>query len=315
MTPNTNTMMDQPMLFDMEDDYGFYEDLDEDIDGDKKASSLSIISGLSSFEDDSLHGAPTTPRLSMIPSCGSRLIDDNDPNSLLSSPPILSPTMVDTIVDDGLPWCIQDNKWDRLFTSTRDGASFSTFMRQVRGHDQTIIVAKTSDGRIVGGYATDVWSGRKSQGSSDADACHSFLFEVDAPLAKAAERQPAANAATTPAAHTFIPGLEDLGTSPTSALDFDLHTLSMGSDENKHTQRQDEKPHVKISKASQKTNAAMGFKQACQIGNKFISMSDSNSSGISLMIANSFSRGVSRTNEDIVEFSIVEFEVYGFSED
>merc|ERR1712194_409105 len=71
--------------------------------------------------------------------------------------------------------------WERLFASSRDGQSFGTFMRRVRGHSQTIVVAKTSDGRIVGGYATDVWSGRKQPSRTEDDASHAFLFVVEQP--------------------------------------------------------------------------------------------------------------------------------------
>jgi len=285
---------DQPM-FEMEDDYGFYEDLDT-ADEESTAANLSM-SGCS--DED---GAPLS-----IPICASR-IDDEDPDSLHSSPPILSPFMVDAIAEDGLPWSMQDTQWDRLFASDRDGASFATFLRRVRGHDQTIIVAKTSDGRIVGGYATDAWSGRKKQSacSQQGKANHAFLFVVE-PAPKNSVNQPA----RTPAGNTFIPGLGDLGSSPTSALDFDFHQLSMSSSP-KNRRDEKNKPHVKIFKPSQKHTA---MKQACQIGNKFISMTDINSD-LSLAIENSFSRGVTRTQENRdEEFSIVSFEVYGFSEE
>ena len=284
--------VEQPM-FEMEDDYGFYEDLDTDEESTAATTHLSM----SCSDED---GAPLS-----IPICASR-IDDEDPDSLHSSPPILSPFMVDTIAEDGLPWSMQDTQWDRLYASDRDGASFATFLRRVRGHDQTIIVAKTSDGRIVGGYATDVWSGRKQQqsASTQGKANHAFLFVVE-PAPKNSVNQPA-----TPVGNTFIPGLGDFGTSPTSALDFDFHQLSVSSSSKKRDEKN--KPHVKIFKPSQKHTA---MKQACQIGNKFISMTDINSD-LSLVIENSFSRGVTRTQENRdEEFTIVSFEVYGFSED
>ena len=71
------------------------------------------------------------------------------------TPPILTPYMVNTIVEEGLPWSIQDTQWDRLFASSCGGTSFGTFMRCVRGRGEAIIVAKTSDGSIVGSYATN----------------------------------------------------------------------------------------------------------------------------------------------------------------
>jgi hypothetical protein len=282
----------------MEDDYGFYEDLDSDDDDDIHNSS--IVHPLFSDDDESSDDALS------IPVCGTR-IDDENAESLVTSPPILTPFMVDAIAEEGLPWSMQDTQWDRLFASSRDGTSFGTFMRRVRGQKQTIIVAKTSDGKIVGGYATDVWSGRK-QASSESEgeqANHSFLFVVEPPTTNKATR------AVTPtsAGHTFIPGLEEFGTSPTSAFDFDnFH-------ETKPRQRGEVKPHVEIFKSSQKQHLA----NAAKLSNKVISMSDG-SGNLSLVIENSFSRGNActsgtREDRDREEFTIVEFEVYGFSED
>jgi len=284
---------EQPM-FDMEDDYGFYEDIDI---SDRSAVVAAhtyptpTLSGLLDDVDDN------TAPLSIT--CGSRIEDDNE-DSLISSPPILSPFMVDMIVEDGLPWALQENQWSRLYNSSRDGESFSTFMRSVRGHGQTIIVAKTSVGRIIGGYATNVWSGRKqqSEAGSQGETNHSFLFAIEPPSAKT-KHQPPISTNT-----SFIPGLGALGTSPTSALDFDFGQLSLS----KHDNNKKKKPHVNIFKPSQK------FKQVCQISNKMISMVNDDNN-LSLSIENSFSRGVSCTRDDRQEeFTIVEFEVYSLED-
>eukprot|EP00584_Thalassiosira_punctigera_P021735 CAMPEP_0172572762 /NCGR_PEP_ID=MMETSP1067-20121228/135844_1 /TAXON_ID=265564 ORGANISM="Thalassiosira punctigera, Strain Tpunct2005C2" /NCGR_SAMPLE_ID=MMETSP1067 /ASSEMBLY_ACC=CAM_ASM_000444 /LENGTH=347 /DNA_ID=CAMNT_0013365347 /DNA_START=608 /DNA_END=1651 /DNA_ORIENTATION=- len=329
-------------MFAMEDDYGEFIDLDSDDDTaprmplppvDREIAPSIPMCGLGECFDQA------------VQVCGSRIEDDDDPDSLVTSPPILTPSLVDAISEDGLPWSMQDARWDRLFASSRDGTSFGTFLRRVRGHGQTVIVARTSDGRIVGGYATDVWSGRKR--SSRNEASDSFLFVADRPAAAKAKR-----AATTPAAHTFIPGLAELGTSPTSAFDFDFH----------HPSSAHEKPHVEIYKTDLKQTCQVGnkfismsngdgdlslvvdscfsptsafdfdfhhspvpekprveiykteLKQTCQVGNKFISMSNGDGD-LSLIVDSSFSHGASCTREDREEFGVVEFEVYGFSED
>ena len=299
---NQEQMVEQPMMmdceeqpmFDMEDDYGFYEVIDVS-DRSAVAYPTPTMSGLSDEVDDD-----NTAPLSIT--CGSRIEDDNE-DSLISSPPILSPFIVDSIVEDGLPWSLQDCQFNRLFSSSRDGESFSTFMRSVRGHSQTIIVAKTSDGKIVGGYATDVWSGRKQQSeasSSQGETNHSFLFAIEPPSTIKTKHHQAPISTNT----SFIPGLGDLGTSPTSALDFDFGQLSLS----KHHDKKKKKPHVNIFKPSQK------FKQACQISNKMISMVDDDTN-LSLSIENSFSRGVSCTRDDRQEeFTIVEFEVYSLED-
>ena len=290
-------MMDceeQPMFDMVEDDYGFYEDIDISDRSAAAAVAYPTPTTMSGLSDDDDNTAP----LSIT--CGSRIEDDNE-DSLISSPPILSPFMVDMIVEDGLPWSMQDTQWNRLYNSSRDG-SFSTFMRSVRGHGQTIIVAKTSDGRIVGGYATDVWSGRKqqSEASSQGETNHSFLFAIEPPSNKTKHQAPISTNTS------FIPGLGNLGTSPTSALDFDFGNLSLSKH---HDNNNKKKPHVNIFKPSQK------FKQACQISNKMISMVDDDNN-LSLSIENSFSRGVSctRDNRQEEQFTVVEFEVYSLED-
>lgn len=278
-------IIEQPP-FDMDDDYGFFEDIDSDVD-----SAARVPSPLPPSDEDG----------GFLSVCGSR-IKDQHAEDLVESPPIIDQRMADMIADKGLPWAVQDTPWERLFASSRDGQSFGTFMRRVRGHSQTIVVAKTSDGRIVGGYATDVWSGRKQPSRTEDDASHAFLFVVEQPDIKTDVMIEAGN--------TFLPGLGELSTSPTSAFDFDFHQLSMAP-----PKRLDDKPNVDIFRPPQKqhTNAG-GLKQACQIGNKCISMADGNGD-LSLVIESSFSGGVICMGEAREEFTVLEFEVYGFSED
>ncbi|KAL7473480.1 hypothetical protein ACHAXS_014119 [Conticribra weissflogii] len=257
----------------MEDDYGFYEDLEED-----------YLPQPFSDEDTISH------------SCGR--IDDELVESLQSTPPILSSDLVEHLVEDGLPWAMQDMKWNRLFSSSRDGTNFGTFMRKTRGHAQTIVVAKSTNGKIIGAYATEPWSGKKP--STNSNSRHAFIFSAS----------PAKKAAMSPLAHisphasfgSYIPGLEDLGTSPTSAFDFDFDNKSSVSSKGKGVQ-------VDIFKS--RTNS--GLKQVCQLSNKLISLGDRDN--LCFTIEGCFSRG-SAWNEqaDREEFRVEEFEVYGFSD-
>jgi hypothetical protein len=267
--------MDESLPFDMEDDYGFYEDLDED-----------YVPQSTSDED------------SIVDQCAR--IEDEQQGSLNSSPPILTSEMVEHIVEDGLPWAMQDMKWNRLFASSRDGTNFGTFMRKTRGHAQTIVVAKSADGKILGAYATDPWSGKKP--SNNTQAHHAFLFSVS-PEKKGA-MSPLAHPSSHASIGSFIPGLEELGTSPTSAFDFDFGARLSASS------KRDTKGQIDIFKPC----ASIGLKQVCQLSNKLISLGDGEH--LSLSIENSFSCG-SASNEqqaDKEEFNIAEFEVYGFSE-
>lgn len=278
--------------FDMEDDYGFYDDLEDD-----------TYRCESSEDEDDTHHVAIKP---------SDRIEDEQDESLSSSPPILSPSIVESLAEDGLPWSMQDMKWSRLYASSRDGACFGTFLRKVRGK-QTIIVAKTSDGKIVGAFATDPWSGRKA---GDVNAHHGFLFSVSSTSSSAAntggvnkkKMSPLAQPSSSQSSFgAYIPGLGEFGTSPTSAFDFNFATqLSASSKRNQSEQQQQQKVDIF------KPQPGSGFKQTCQLGNKFISLCD----GVkSLSIENSFTRGRTTTGASATEqFDVVEFEVYGFTE-
>lgn len=277
----------EQLPFEMSDDYGFFEDIDAEND-----SAALVPSPLPPSDED---------RVATLSVCGTRIKDEGS-GSLVAAPPIISQCLAGIIADEGLPWAMQDAQWERLFASSRDGRSFGTFMRRVRGHDQTVIVAKTSDGRIVGGYATGVWSGRKQLAETQDEASHAFLFVVEQPIIKTHAMLEVSN--------TYLPGLGELGTSPTSALDFDFHQMTMAA-----TKHLDGRPNVDIFKPPQKQHtSAGGLKQACQIGNRLISMTDGNGD-LSLVIESSFSRGVVCMGETREEFTVLEFEVYGFSED
>ncbi len=301
----------------IENDYGFYEDLDVDDD------SIAVLVPRPSNDDQGAFAFPT-------PLCCCRVtvsdsVEDEDADGLLAHPPILTRPIVEAIIEEGLPWSMQDYRCDRLYSSSRDGASFGIFMRRVRGRDKTVVVATTSGGRVVGGYATDAWSGRgrggariAASGNEDGGNDCAFLFVVDPPsFPPAAASEPASTPPPAAATHTFIPGLEALGTSPTSAVQFDLHRRDASPSASLRERRRDcdemkkrkKKPRVKIFKPSRRSL----LKQACQVGSEFISMSDGE--GLSLVIENSFSCGASRIRDDRDEFTIVEFEVYGFTEE
>ena len=253
-----------------DNDYGFFDILDDD--------------------------EPFTSSPIGIPSGSDRYIKDQLPGSLEDFPPILNPIMVEQIVEEGLPWSMQDMQWNRLFASSRDGGSFGAFMRNVRGHQSTIIVARTNDGHIVGGFATEQWSGRKSNNGCNLSN-HAFLFSVSSSSAEDNSNSPVGQS-------SYIPGIDMFGSSPTSTLGFE-HASRILFGEN-------DKNHVAIHKQH---NNRM-FKQVCQVGNKYIAMGDGGDvDSFGLSIGSSFSKGstsISVTNKE--NLTIIEFEVYGFSE-
>lgn len=295
--------------WEMGDDFGFYEDLDDD--------GVGVVDNASSIS------SPPSSNNSSCSGSSHRLIDDPRPDTLKSSPPILSPDVIDQISENGLPWSMQDMKWTRLYTSSRDGTSFGHFMRSVRNVSQTIIVALTSDGKVVGGYAEDVWSGG---GRKEEMNHHSFLFVVDPPASDTTAET--TTAATTTMTNNkaeqssrfgrFIPGLEDIASSPTGVLEFNFDSLSISSSSDKINKNK--KEHQKVVHIFKPSPRQASLKQVCQLGNRFISLGDGQHMNY-LSIENSFSRGgvtmMTSSNGDVIteEFDVVDFEVYCLSDD
>eukprot|EP00577_Skeletonema_sp_RCC1716_P019542 CAMPEP_0113390742 /NCGR_PEP_ID=MMETSP0013_2-20120614/10332_1 /TAXON_ID=2843 ORGANISM="Skeletonema costatum, Strain 1716" /NCGR_SAMPLE_ID=MMETSP0013_2 /ASSEMBLY_ACC=CAM_ASM_000158 /LENGTH=322 /DNA_ID=CAMNT_0000273925 /DNA_START=11 /DNA_END=979 /DNA_ORIENTATION=- /assembly_acc=CAM_ASM_000158 len=306
-------------------DFGFYQDLDDD-DG-VVDSSLTLSSSSSS----NLFSAPPTPATTTASSCSPhRTIDDPNPSTLTTSPPILSPTIIDTLAEDGgLPWSMQDMNWVRIFNLERDGTSFGQFMRSVRNVEHTVIVAKTESGMIVGGYVADVWSGRKRV--EEERGHNAFLFVVQPPAAAEAAMTDYDNKEVSPSQQQqqfrvkrFIPGLEDIASSPTGVLEFNFDTLSLSSSSDKKIDHNKEQ-QVHIFKPSPRQAS---LKQVCQLGNKLISLGDDDTDLLHdddhmknfMTIENSFSKGqVTMTSSDggciTEEFDVVNFEVYCLSDD
>ncbi|KAL3761207.1 hypothetical protein ACHAWU_000302 [Discostella pseudostelligera] len=359
---NSNSMFvgEPPMPFEMleddsDDDYGFFLDADNAYNYDDD-------------DDDSTDNDNSSEFVTYCPSheliYASRIIDIANPHSLHSHPPILSPSMVDTIVEHGLPWSMQDSRWNRLFAASRDdvddgSSSFVTFMRRVRDQDQTIIVAKTSTGRIVGGYATNVWSGRRRTKQQQNSNHHDFLFVVESSTTTTSTKSKLL--------HTGMTFMHEdhqqllLGKSPTStASHFDISSSSNSSptSSTKHHRRcnnnnSTNKPWIEIFKqdhnhhkydnivatttsTGSSSSSSSSWKQVCHMGRTLLSMSSDTTSccgTLSLVIHHSFSRGEislgsggsggASTREESVsggdcsmeEFDIVEFEVYGFTDE
>ena len=335
--------------WDMGDNFGFYEDLEDDDDdfgrGGGGDGSYGYESCSSSTAVAIIPSSPATPS-SPLSNSVDNIIHDIHPETLQTTPPILSSSLA-TKISEELPWSMQheDMKLIRIFASSRDGRAFGTFMRSVRNVSHTVIVARTSSGKVVGGYATDVWSGRKvvaaptTTTAATSTSSHAFLFVVDQPAAAATinsdvKTTPIAAAVESPShsqqqqAHQnyskrFIPGLEEIASSPTSPLefDFDLETLNakkkkssmmipQEQEENNIIKVKNDEPQLHIFKPSPRKHpqhqqggghyyhhSSSSLKQVCQLGNKFISLGDENdvhddeNHCLKLTIENSFSRG------------------------
>uniref|UniRef100_A0A7S1Z030 Oxidation resistance protein 1 n=1 Tax=Ditylum brightwellii TaxID=49249 RepID=A0A7S1Z030_9STRA len=107
-------------------------------------------------------------------------IRSEDAEILKSSPYILSKDMMQQIADCGLPSTISMKQWVRLYSVSRDGDSFGTFLRNVKGHSFTVLVVQTCRGEIVGGFVDHPWEQQKNvqDGSRYYGTGGSFLFHV-----------------------------------------------------------------------------------------------------------------------------------------
>lgn len=100
-----------------------------------------------------------------------------DENSDSIAPFILLPPQMKALLESGaLPQSLNYCKWKRLYSLSRDGDSFETFLRMVEGHNRTVLVVKTTEGRLFGGYADTRWEARHKNRQADgfygsAQAC------------------------------------------------------------------------------------------------------------------------------------------------
>ncbi|KAL7500221.1 hypothetical protein ACHAWT_008219 [Skeletonema menzelii] len=100
-----------------------------------------------------------------------------DENSDSFAPFILLPPQMKALLESGaLPQSLNYCKWKRLYSLSRDGDSFETFLRMVEGHNRTVLVVKTTAGRLFGGYADTRWEARHKNRQADgfygsAQAC------------------------------------------------------------------------------------------------------------------------------------------------
>lgn len=104
-------------------------------------------------------------------------VDPEDPSILQASPHILSHDLMKEISQKALPFKFQSSAWKRIFSISRDGDSFVTFLSNVRGYDNTLLVIKTEQNVILGGFATNTWERQKGlDGRHFFGEGHSFLF-------------------------------------------------------------------------------------------------------------------------------------------
>jgi hypothetical protein len=74
-------------------------------------------------------------------------------------------------------------QWRRLFSVASDGSSFRHLVSRISGKGPTLLVLRTGDGSVIGGYADSSWSLSRKTGSGHpsffgGEGC--FLFSLQA---------------------------------------------------------------------------------------------------------------------------------------
>jgi len=100
-------------------------------------------------------------------------IKPESPSELTSCPRILTPYMMHYLLQEALPLPLKTARWDRIYAVGRDGDTFYAMLEKCIDFKDTVIVAQTSLGHIVGGYASSPWT---PQGKSYFGTGMSFLF-------------------------------------------------------------------------------------------------------------------------------------------
>lgn len=103
------------------------------------------------------------------------------PEQLLSHPRILSQSQIVAIVKAALPTHLHWKKWERLFSSSRDGDSFQSMLFKTKGHRYSVIAVKTMQGDVFGGFVASEWHDSRTRADSFYGTGQCFLFSfVDA---------------------------------------------------------------------------------------------------------------------------------------
>lgn len=92
-------------------------------------------------------------------------IDFTSDDEIESCPPILSQEQMREIHRMGLPPSCRLMTWTRAYSLRRDGDYFFTMFNKCKSFKHSLVVVKTTDGDILGGYADTFWGGLNNDGT------------------------------------------------------------------------------------------------------------------------------------------------------
>jgi hypothetical protein len=143
-------------------------------------------------------------------------------------PSILSEEQMKFIQKKGLPPTLSLMTWNRMYSLQRDGDCFHTMFKKVSRHQHSMIIIKTADGDILGGYADTPWANQRSGVSRGSffGGGRGFLFATNPLLSEEDERAQRDQIGDGDAPFLFF---RWTGANEYSQIcDFDAGTLGMG---------------------------------------------------------------------------------------
>lgn len=107
-------------------------------------------------------------------------VEEEPPSDHPFCPYILSPDTMKTIACRALPSSLLFSRWNRLYSLARDGDSFETMLRLVKGADKSLLVIRTTGGEVFGAFADSEWTAQHSshQGRKFFGGGLSRLFKI-----------------------------------------------------------------------------------------------------------------------------------------
>jgi hypothetical protein len=220
-------------------------------------------------------------------------LEPEPPSALTACPRILTANMMHQLMEEALPVNLKTARWDRIYALGRDGDDFDTMTHNCANFKNTIIVAVTTQGHILGGYAAAPWV--KQEGYNMSRSFYgngeSFLF-ASHPAGEKQQDHPA-----------------EEHQQDQNVLDSEkLETQATSEPENK-----EKKLHI------YKWSGGNTYSQVCDVDDGQLAMGGGGAFG--LLIQDNFSHGTTGRcstfgNPPLVPrgiFEIVDFEVYGFT--
>jgi hypothetical protein len=107
-------------------------------------------------------------------------IEPEPPSKYRPVPPILSKELMKDFAQFYLPAAVRMDKWKRLYSLTRDGDSFQTFVNNVARFPKSLIVVRTTREDIMGAYNEASWevTHKHEEAAKFYGSGQSFLFKV-----------------------------------------------------------------------------------------------------------------------------------------